>query len=147
MIRRRRTQIRDHQAEARLFASRAIVAFVGIVILMGILVANMYNIQVNQFQDYQTRSNDNRIKVVPIAPNRGLIYDRNGVLLAANRPVFNLEITPEKVKDIDETINELQTILEISPEQIERYHRERQRTRRFKSGPLLTQLVEKQDAG
>ncbi len=49
---------------------------------MGLLVANMYNIQVNQFQDYQTRSNDNRIKVVPIAPNRGLIYDRNGVLLA-----------------------------------------------------------------
>lgn len=96
MIRRRRSQIRDYQAEARLFASRAIVAFFGIVVLMGLLVANMYNIQVNQFQDYQTRSNDNRIKVVPIAPNRGLIYDRNGVLLAENRPVFNLELTPEK---------------------------------------------------
>ncbi|MCV5803390.1 penicillin-binding protein 2, partial [Escherichia coli] len=87
--------MRDYQAEARLFASRAIVAFFGIVVLMGLLVANMYNIQVNQFQDYQTRSNDNRIKVVPIAPNRGLIYDRNGVLLAENRPVFNLELTPE----------------------------------------------------
>lgn len=96
MIRKRRSQIRDYQAEARLFASRAIVAFIGIVVLMGALVANMYNIQVNQFQDYQTRSNDNRIKVVPIAPNRGLIYDRNGVLLAENRPVFNLELTPEK---------------------------------------------------
>ncbi|UYI47793.1 penicillin-binding protein 2 [Vibrio natriegens] len=146
MIHRRRSQIRDYQAEARLFASRAIVAFVGIVILMGALVANMYNIQVNQFQDYQTRSNDNRIKIVPIAPNRGLIYDRNGVLLAENRPVFNLELTPEKVKDIDETIKELQTILEITPEQIERFHRERKRTRRFKSVPLLTQLDEKQVA-
>ncbi|ELJ8840873.1 penicillin-binding protein 2 [Vibrio parahaemolyticus] len=146
MIRRRRSQIRDYQAEARLFASRAIVAFFGIVILMGLLIANMYNIQVNQFQDYQTRSNDNRIKVVPIAPNRGLIYDRNGVLLAENRPVFNLELTPEKIKDIDATIQELQTILEITPEQIERFHRERKRTRRFKSVPLLTQLNEKQVA-
>ncbi|HDU8573585.1 TPA: penicillin-binding protein 2 [Vibrio parahaemolyticus] len=146
MIRRRRSQIRDYQAEARLFASRAIVAFFGIVILMGLLVANMYNIQVNQFQDYQTRSNDNRIKVVPIAPNRGLIYDRNGVLLAENRPVFNLELTPEKIKDIDATIQELQTILEITPEQIERFHRERKRTRRFKSVPLLTQLNDKQVA-
>ncbi|EGQ7945271.1 penicillin-binding protein 2 [Vibrio parahaemolyticus] len=146
MIRRRRSQIRDYQAEARLFASRAIVAFFGIVILMGLLVANMYNIQVNQFQDYQTRSNDNRIKVVPIAPNRGLIYDRNGVLLAENRPVFNLELTPEKIKDIDATIQELQTILDITPEQIERFHRERKRTRRFKSVPLLTQLNEKQVA-
>ncbi|HBB9946705.1 penicillin-binding protein 2 [Vibrio parahaemolyticus] len=146
MIRRRRSQIQDYQAEARLFASRAIVAFFGIVVLMGLLVANMYNIQVNQFQDYQTRSNDNRIKVVPIAPNRGLIYDRNGVLLAENRPVFNLELTPEKIKDIDATIQELQTILEITPEQIERFHRERKRTRRFKSVPLLTQLNEKQVA-
>ncbi|MCC3841489.1 penicillin-binding protein 2 [Vibrio parahaemolyticus] len=146
MIRRRRSQIRDYQAEARLFASRAIVAFFGIVVLMGLLVANMYNIQVNQFHDYQTRSNDNRIKVVPIAPNRGLIYDRNGVLLAENRPVFNLELTPEKIKDIDATIQELQTILEITPEQIERFHRERKRTRRFKSVPLLTQLNEKQVA-
>ncbi|EPP6381805.1 penicillin-binding protein 2 [Vibrio alginolyticus] len=146
MIRKRRSQIRDYQAEARLFASRAIVAFIGIVVLMGALVANMYNIQVNQFQDYQTRSNDNRIKVVPIAPNRGLIYDRNGVLLAENRPVFNLELTPEKIKDIDATIQKLQTILEITPDQIERFHHERKRTRRFKSVPLLTQLNEKQVA-
>ncbi|BBL88057.1 penicillin-binding protein 2 [Vibrio rotiferianus] len=146
MIRRRRSQIRDYQAEARLFASRAVVAFLGIVVLMGLLVANMYNIQVNQFQDYQTRSNDNRIKVVPIAPNRGLIYDRNGVLLAENRPVYNLELTPEKIKNIDETIQGLQTILEITPEQIERFQRERKRTRRFKSVPLLTQLNEKQVA-
>ena len=146
MIRKRRSQIRDYQAEARLFSSRAIVAFLGIVILMGLLVANMYNIQVNQFQDYKTRSNDNRIKVVPIAPNRGLIYDRNGVLLAENRPVFNLELTPEKIKDINSTIEALQTILEITPEQVERFHRERKRTRRFKSVPLLTQLNENQVA-
>ncbi|MGR2895927.1 penicillin-binding protein 2 [Vibrio vulnificus] len=146
MMRKRRTTIRDYQAEARLFANRALVSFFGIVALMGVLVTNLYNIQVNQYQDYKTRSNDNRIKVVPIAPNRGLIYDRNGMLLAENRPVFDLEITPEKVKNMDATITQLQTLFEITPEQIERFHRERKRTRRFKSVPILSQLTEKQVA-
>ena len=143
---RKRSQIRDYQEEARLFKSRAIVAFMGIVIMMGLLVTNLYNIQVNQFQDYKTRSNDNRIKVVPIAPNRGLIYDRNGNLLAENRPVFSLEITPEKIKNMDETIASLQKVLAITPEQVERFNRERRQTRRFKSVPILTQLTPEQVA-
>tara|TARA_Y100001956_G_C4126478_1_gene190389 strand:- start:2314 stop:4203 length:1890 start_codon:yes stop_codon:yes gene_type:complete len=143
---RKRSQIRDYQEEARLFKSRAIVAFMGIVTMMGLLVTNLYNIQVNQFQDYKTRSNDNRIKVVPIAPNRGLIYDRNGQLLAENRPVFSLEITPEKIKDMDETIANLQEILTITPEQVERFKKERRQTRRFKSVPILTQLTPEQVA-
>lgn len=65
---RKRSQIRDYKAEARLFTSRAFVAFAGIIVMMSLLVINLYNIQVNQYQDYKTRSNDNRIKVVPIAP-------------------------------------------------------------------------------
>ncbi|WED22490.1 penicillin-binding protein 2 [Vibrio sp. JC009] len=145
-MRRRRTQIRDHKAELSLFRNRAVVSFLGIVALVGVLIANLYNIQVNQYQDYKTRSNDNRIKVVPIAPNRGLIYDRNGKLLAENRPVYTLDLIPEKIKDIDGTILRLQEILEISPERIESFHKERRRTRRFKSVPLLTQLTEEQVA-
>lgn len=145
-MRRQRTQIRDYTAESALFSRRALVAFMGIVALMGVLLVNLYNIQVNQFQDYKTRSNDNRIKVVPIAPNRGLIYDRNGILLAENRPIFSLELTPEKIKDIDETIIQLRTFLEISEERITRFHKERKRTRRFKSVPLLNQLTEEQVA-
>ncbi|MBL4243742.1 penicillin-binding protein 2 [Vibrio fluvialis] len=143
---RKRSPIRDYLAEARLFRNRAVVSFVGIVLMMGILVANLYNIQVNQYQDYKTRSNDNRIKVVPIAPNRGLIYDRNGVLLAENRPVFSLEIIPEKVKNMDETIARLQQILTITPEQIAAFEKERRQTRRFNSVPLLTQLTEEEVA-
>ncbi|EKO3492882.1 penicillin-binding protein 2 [Vibrio fluvialis] len=143
---RKRSPIRDYLAEARLFRNRAFVSFVGIVLMMGILVANLYNIQVNQYQDYKTRSNDNRIKVVPIAPNRGLIYDRNGVLLAENRPVFSLEIIPEKVKNMDETIARLQQILTITPEQIAAFEKERRQTRRFNSVPLLTQLTEEEVA-
>ncbi len=143
---RKRARIRDYQEEARLFKNRAIVAFIGIVAMMGILVTNLYNIQINQYQDYKTRSNDNRIKVVPLAPNRGLIYDRNGVLLAENRPVFSLDVTPEKIDDMDETIARLQEILTIEPEKIERFHKERKQTRRFKSVPLLSQLTQEQVA-
>ncbi|UUM31210.1 penicillin-binding protein 2 [Vibrio japonicus] len=143
---RKRSRIRDYQEEARLFQNRAIVAFIGIVAMMGILVTNLYNIQVNQYQDYKTRSNDNRIKVVPLAPNRGLIYDRNGVLLAENRPVFSLEITPEKIDNMDETIARLQKVLPITPEHIERFNKERKHTRRFKSVPLLNQLTQEQVA-
>ncbi|KII80440.1 penicillin-binding protein 2 [Vibrio renipiscarius] len=143
---RKRTRIRDYQEESRLFGSRAIVAFIGIFVMMGILIVNLYNIQVNQYQDYKTRSNDNRIKVVPIAPNRGLIYDRNGILLAENRPVFSLEITPEKIKDMDDTVARLQQILNITPEQVARFEKERRQTRRFNSVPILNQLSEEQVA-
>ncbi|PMH37487.1 penicillin-binding protein 2 [Vibrio sp. 10N.286.49.B3] len=143
---RKRSQIRDYKAEARLFTNRAIASFIGIILMMGLLIANLYNIQVNQFQDYKTRSNDNRIKVVPIAPNRGLIYDRNGVLLAENRPVYNLEIIPEKVTDMEDTITRLQSILLITSEEIAHFEKERRRTRRFKSVPLLSQLDEQQVA-
>ncbi|CAK1693005.1 peptidoglycan DD-transpeptidase MrdA [Vibrio crassostreae] len=143
---RKRSQIRDYKAEARLFTSRAFVAFAGIIVMMSMLVMNLYNIQINQYQDYKTRSNDNRIKVVPIAPNRGLIYDRNGVLLAENRPVFNLEITPEKINDMDDTLVRLQELIEIPPERIERFNRDRRNSRRFKSVPILNQLTEEQVA-
>ncbi len=143
---RRRSQIRDYQEEARLFKRRAIVSFAGIVVLVGVLIANLYNIQVNQYQDYKTRSNDNRIKVVPIAPNRGLIYDRNGVLLAENRPVFSLEITPEKVPDIDDALKRLQAILPLSQDDLDEFDKERRHSRRFNSVPLLTQLTQEQVA-
>lgn len=145
-MRRRRSHIRDYKEESALFVRRAVVSFIGIIVMIGLLIANLYNIQVNQYQDYKTRSNSNRIKVVPIAPNRGLIYDRSGVLLAENRPVFNLELIPEKIKDIDNTVARLRTILTISDEKVARFHKERKRTRRFKSVPLLTQLTHEQVA-
>lgn len=142
----RRSSFRDYQAEAGLFRNRAIISFLAIVMLVAVLIANLYNIQVNQFQDYKTRSNDNRIKIVPIAPNRGLIYDRNGVLLAENRPIFNLEIIPEQVNDMDDTILRLQQLLPIAQEKIDNFEKERQHTRRFNSVPLLTQLTPQQVA-
>ncbi|MFC1507697.1 penicillin-binding protein 2 [Pseudomonadota bacterium] len=145
-MRQKRTQIRDHRAESALFFRRALVSFIGIVVLVGVLLTNLYHIQVSQHADYQTRSNDNRIKVVPVAPNRGLIYDRNGVLLAENRPIYALEITTEKVSDLEETFARLQSLMGITDEEIESFKKERRRSRRFKSVSIRNQLSEHQVA-
>ncbi|MGR2766545.1 penicillin-binding protein 2 [Photobacterium ganghwense] len=145
-MRQKRTQIRDHRAESALFFRRALVSFIGIIVLVSVLLVNLYHIQIREHEDYQTRSNDNRIKVVPVAPNRGLIYDRNGVLLAENRPVYSLEITSEKVPDLQDTFARLKEMMAVTDEQIERFERERRRTRRFKSVPIMNQLTEEQVA-
>lgn len=86
---------RDYTAESALFVRRALVAFLGILLLTGVLIANLYNLQIVRFTDYQTRSNENRIKLVPIAPSRGIIYDRNGIPLALNRTIYQIEMMPE----------------------------------------------------
>lgn len=145
-MRQKRTQIRDHRAESALFYRRALVSFIGIAILVGLLLFNLFHIQVEQHQDYQTRSNDNRIKIVPVPPNRGLIYDRNGVILAENRPIYSLEITLEKVSELDQTFADLKQIMGITDEDITNFQKERRRTRRFKSVPILEHLNEKQVA-
>nr|WP_086941197.1 penicillin-binding protein 2 [Thaumasiovibrio occultus] len=142
----KRTQIRDYSAESALFFRRALFCFFSIIVMMLILLTNLYHIQVNQFNHYSTRSNKNRIKVVPVAPNRGLIYDRNGVVLAENLPVFTLEVIPEQVKDIEATLAAVQEYIPLTEQEIERFHRERRQTRRFESVPLRTQLTEEEVA-
>ncbi|KZN63607.1 penicillin-binding protein 2 [Pseudoalteromonas luteoviolacea] len=137
-----RPTIRDHSAEANLFARRAFVGFVFVVILIGILLNNIYNLQVEQHETYQTRSNDNRIKVIPIAPNRGLIYDRNGILLAENRPVYNLEVIPEQVADLEAALDLLGNIIAITDVQKAAVIKSNRRSRRFKSQVLKARLNE-----
>ena len=141
-----RTQFRDHSSESALFFRRAIVAFIGILLLSGVLVANLYHLQVQNYEDYQTRSNDNRIKLLPIPPSRGLIYDRNGILLAENRTVFQLEMVPEKVDSVDKTLAALRPIVGLTDEDIANFRKERKRSRRFSSIPIKTPLNEEQVA-
>ena len=145
-MQRKRQAIRDHSAEANLFARRATIAFIIVVAMLGIVLNNLYSLQVTQFEDYQTRSNGNRIKVLPVAPNRGLIYDRNGVLLAENRPVFSLEVIPEQVDDIEQTLADLTELMSITSDEIERFQSTLKGTRRFKPVALRTQLSEEEVA-
>ncbi|APE05406.1 penicillin-binding protein 2 [Alteromonas sp. RW2A1] len=143
---RKRQAIRDHTAEANLFARRATISFIIVTAMLGIVLNNLYSLQVTQHDDYQTRSNGNRIKVLPVAPNRGLIYDRNGVLLAENRPVFSLEVTPEKVDDIEDTLARLTSLMAITEEELTRFESNLKGTRRFKPVVLRTELSEKEVA-
>lgn len=143
---RKRQAIRDHTAEANLFARRATIAFIIVTAMLGIVLNNLYSLQVTQHDDYQTRSNGNRIKVLPVAPNRGLIYDRNGVLLAENRPVFSLEVIPEKVDDINDTLARLTSLMAITEEELTRFESNLKGTRRFKPVVLRTELSEKEVA-
>lgn len=141
-MQRKRQTIRDHSAEANLFARRATVAFFIVVCMLGIVLNNLYSLQVEQYDDYQTRSNGNRIKVLPVAPNRGLIFDKNGVLLAENRPVFSLEITPEETNDLDDTLSRLSTLMAITDDERENFESKLKGQRRFKPIAIRTKLSE-----
>ncbi|MFB0954546.1 MAG: penicillin-binding protein 2, partial [Aeromonadaceae bacterium] len=142
----KRISIKDNNAEAALFRRRAMVAMAGVIVLTLMLLLNLYVVQVIHHDDYQTRSNDNRIKVVPVAPPRGLIFDRNGVLLAENRPVFSLEIIPEQVDDLSKMLDELILLLKLDPESKEDFLKEVPRHRRFNPVTLADQLTEEQVA-
>ncbi len=141
-----RNSFRDYTAESALFVRRALVALFGILLLSSILIYNLYTIQVVRFDDYQTRSNDNRIKLVPIAPSRGIIYDRNGTALALNRTIYQLEMMPEKVDDVRNTLIALTTIVDLTSEDIDNFYKERKRARRFTSIPVKVGLNEVQVA-
>lgn len=142
----RRSPIRDHNAESALFFRQAIIALIGMLILIGVLLANIYSIQVTDYSGYTTRANDNRIKVVPVAPNRGLIYDRNGKILAENRPIYALELIPEEIADIPQIISELQLLFPISEREIANFNRDKKRSRRFNNIILKNQLTEQEVA-
>ena len=140
MLKKRQT-IRDHTAEANLFSRRAVIALGVVALMLLIILNNLYDLQVNQHEDYTTRSNGNRIKILPIAPNRGLILDRNGVILAANQPVYSLVIIPEQVDDVDGLISELGNVLEITEEDIEQFYKDLRGQRRFKPVTLKNNLT------
>ncbi|MEC5320093.1 peptidoglycan DD-transpeptidase MrdA [Brenneria populi subsp. brevivirga] len=141
-----RKPFRDYTAESALFVRRALVAFFGVLLLSGVLIANLYHLQILRVDDYRTRSNENRIKLVPIAPSRGIIYDRNGIPLALNRTIYQLELVPEKVDNLKETLNALRPIVNLSDDDLENFEKERKRSRRFTSIPVKTNLDEVQVA-
>ncbi|PCI58001.1 MAG: penicillin-binding protein 2 [Gammaproteobacteria bacterium] len=142
----RRIIIRNRSAEANLFARRTFIAFVGVLILLLLLFSNVYSLQVNSFEKYQTRSNSNRIKLLPVAPNRGLIYDRNGIILADNKPVYSLAVIPEDVDNLETNIREVSKLLDISVDRQKKFFKAAKRKRRFKQIELQSRLSEQQVA-
>ncbi|HHL45522.1 MAG TPA: penicillin-binding protein 2 [Gammaproteobacteria bacterium] len=132
--------------DTHIFTVRAVTALVFVLLLTLALVARLVYLQVLSHEHFTTLSQKNRVTIYPVPPIRGLIYDRNGVILAENIPTFRLELIPERITDLDATITELRKLLPIDDSAVERFYRERKRKRSFNSIPLLFQLSDEEVA-
>ncbi|MDP3857880.1 MAG: penicillin-binding protein 2 [Stagnimonas sp.] len=132
--------LKDLYEEKRNFSGRILVAGVLLILMVLLLLARLADLQVLQHDYFSTRANDNRMRVVPMPPVRGLIYDRNGTLLAQNRPSFNLEVTREQVEDMDALLEQLTPVMGLTPGDIARFKDRVRKTPRYRGVPLRTNL-------
>lgn len=138
--------LRDPRRELTVFRNRMMVAGVAILAAFGVLVARLVWLQVVQREYYHTLAEQNRISVVPVVPNRGLILDRNGEVLAANYSAYTLEITPSKVANVERSIDELAGVIEVSPRDRRRFRKLQEESKNFESLPIRTRLTEEEVA-
>ncbi|MEW6687841.1 MAG: penicillin-binding protein 2 [Pseudomonadota bacterium] len=139
-------ELKDHERELHFFQLR--VGFAGLVVLaaFALLLARFFHLQVVQHDTYAAKAEENRISIVPIAPNRGLILDRNGVVLARNYSAYTLEIFPAKVKDLERTVAELDRVVEIQAKDRARFRKLLAETRNAESLPIRTRLSDEEVA-
>lgn len=138
--------IKNPHDEQRLFRRRARTAFVLIVLCILALLSRYVWLQVFAHENFATRSESNRVSIRPVTPNRGLIYDRRGRVIAENRPAYRLEIIPENVKDITGLLDELAEVIEISLDDRQSFNKARRRYQVFDSVPVKFNLSEKEVA-
>jgi penicillin-binding protein 2 len=132
--------LKDYLFESRLITNRAILLLITGGLLLSVLLIRLLFLQVVWHDHFTTLSEDNRVKLLPLPPNRGLIYDRNGILLAENLPSYRLEITPEQVDDMGATLNALEDIIEIRDIDRSRFEKLLARKPRFEAIPLRFHL-------
>lgn len=124
------------------FRFRLGFAAVAVLLAFGLLIGRFVWLQVIQHDFYQTRAEDNRIALIPIVPNRGVITDRNGIVLARNYSAFTLEITPSRVPDLEASIDALATVIDIQPKDRKRFKRVMDEAKNFESIPIRTRLTD-----
>ena len=139
-------EIRNTEAELQRFRVRAVVMGVVVLIAFSLLVSRLLVLQVERHEELAERAESNRTAVVPIVPNRGQILDRNGVVLASNYSAYTLEITRSKVEDLDETIDGLSEILEITPRDRRKFKRLMDDSKSFESIPIRSRLTDEEVA-
>jgi penicillin-binding protein 2 len=137
-----RRSIKDPRGESLLFRRRAAAAFVLILLGLCLLLVRFAFLQVAHHEEFVTRSQNNRVKPRAIPPARGLIYDRNGVLLADNVPAFRLEVVPEQVKDMPALLEQLGHVVPLDQDDLDAFHKQLRQSRRFESVPLKLRLTE-----
>lgn len=141
------TEFKNTAHELRLFRMRLLAASAVVLVCFSLLLARFLWLQVVRHDAYAAQAEENRISVVPIVPNRGLILDRNGVVLARNYSAYTLEITPSKIKtNIDDLIDELGTIVEIQQRDRRRFRRLQEESKNFESVPIRTRLTDEEVA-
>ncbi|PWB45563.1 MAG: penicillin-binding protein 2 [Nitrosomonadales bacterium] len=136
------TELRDNQQEIQRFRVRLALAAAFVLFAFALLAARLFYVQVMQHEHYHTLAENNRISIVPIVPNRGLILDRNGVALAHNYSAYTLEITPSKAGSLEETINGLAGIIEITPRDRRRFKKLLEESKNFETLPIRSRLTE-----
>ncbi len=140
-------KLNDHERDTLIFNRRMIVAGVFIFLLISAFIAWMVYLQVYRYDYFAARSDGNRLHSQYVAPNRGLIYDRNGVLLADNRPIFNLTVVRETATNLDVSLDLLRSVIDLSDDDIEQYRaRQSRRAVPHTSVPLRYQLSEEEMA-
>jgi penicillin-binding protein 2 len=132
--------IKNLHEERQAFLSRTVFALVVCAVLLVVLLARLVHLQVMEHDYYSVRSDENRMRLTVIPPVRGLIYDRSGALLAQNVPAFVLEITPEKVRDLEGTLQRLSRIVALNENDLVRFHDRLAKAPRFRGVPLRTNL-------
>lgn len=142
----KRYALKDRFRELRLFHNRVAVALIVTTLCLGGVGARLIYLQIIGHEKFSMLSQENRVNILPVPPTRGLIYDRNGILLAQNRPAFSLELVPEHVKDLDDMIVRLSQILPISEDDIARFHKLRKQKPIFESIPLRLNLAHEEVA-
>jgi penicillin-binding protein 2 len=138
--------IKNSAKEMLLLKKRIFTVSLIIVLLAATLVFRLFTLQIAQHKYYTTLSKLNALDLIPIEPRRGIIYDRNGNILAKNIPTFSLMITPNKIKDIDQTITELNKIIPLTKNDLEQFHKQLKQHRRFKQIPLKLKLTQEEVA-
>ena len=140
-------QLKDHERDARLVRGRAIVGAIFVLLLTGVLIARLFYLQVIQYEHHSTLAENNRIHVQPLPPTRGLIYDRNGVIIADNRPSFSLTVSRERAGDWPAVLDTIVQVLELGEEDRALFEKRlRQGRRPFEPVPVLFELSEEQIA-
>ena len=140
------TELRNVEADLSRFRARVVVASLVVLACFALLASRLVYLQVYRHADLSEQAESNRTAIVPIVPNRGLILDRNGVVLASNYSAYTLEITPSKVASLEETIAALEKVIDIQPRDKRRFKRLREESKNFESLPIRTRLTDEEVA-
>jgi penicillin-binding protein 2 len=138
------TEVRDPALEQRRLRTRLLIAWWLVIACFAVLLARFGWLQVVRHENYSALAEDNRIALVPVPPQRGLIFDRNGLLLADNQSVYTLEIVPNQVPDLDATIDALADLIEITPRDRRRFRRLLEDSRTWDAIPIRTRLDDRE---